>query len=110
METPDITPVQKLATGAVALLGAVLTALTAFGVDLTTEQVTAVLGLGTALGGFLVIADAVIRHGRAGLAATQASIDYDAYKENVYKENAQMAHALAASIGAGPEAEGDVSS
>jgi hypothetical protein len=83
VQTPDITPVQKLVASAITLLAAVLTVATSFGVDLTTEQITALLGLATALGAFFVVADAVIRHGRAGLASTQASIDYAHYSDQI---------------------------
>ena len=69
MNTPDVTTVQKLVAGGYAVLGAILALLEAFGLDLTTEQVAAVLGLYTALGAFYVIADAVIRHGRSKIAA-----------------------------------------
>lgn len=65
LKTPDVTLVQKLVAAVSALIAAGLAALQAFGVDLTTEQVTSIVGLWTALASVFVIADAIIRNGRA---------------------------------------------
>ena len=71
LQTPDVTLVQKLVAAGAGLVGAVLTALAAFGVALDAAQISAILGLYTALGGVFVIADAVIRNGRAKMMATK---------------------------------------
>ena len=65
LSTPDITLMQKLVGAVSALIVAGLAVAQAFGADFTVEQSSAILGLWTALGGILVIADAVIRNGRA---------------------------------------------
>lgn len=65
MQTPDVTPIQKIVGAATVLIASVFTLLTAFGVDISAGQQAAVLGFVTSLGGFFVIADAVIRHGRS---------------------------------------------
>lgn len=74
MQTPDITPIQKLVGAVVTVIGSLLTLLTAFGVELTAEQSGAILGFVGALGAAFVIADAVIRNGRARALANPESI------------------------------------
>lgn len=64
MQTPDITKAQIL-----ALIQAVLALAIAFGVDLSTEQQTAILGLAGAVAVVLPIADAIIRNGRSRIVA-----------------------------------------
>lgn len=59
-KTPDITPAQV-----VAVVGSVIGALVAFGVDITQAQTDAVLQLVTVVAGVLIAGDAVVRHGRA---------------------------------------------
>lgn len=66
METPDITPLQKLVTAVTFLLTSVLALVNAFDwYDISGEQGAAVLGTWTAFASVLVLADAVIRHGRS---------------------------------------------
>jgi len=65
MSTPDVTAVQKLVAAFTAVLATGLGVATSFGVNLTVDQDTKILALWAALGGFLVVADAVIRHGRS---------------------------------------------
>lgn len=60
MKTPDITPAQVI-----AIVGATLGVLTAFGLDLTEEQQQALMNLTQILATVLVGADAVIRYGRS---------------------------------------------
>lgn len=74
MNTPDVTLVQKLVGAVIAVLAALLPVLTAFGVSITTEQITAILGFATALGSAFVIADAVIRNGRSRALGNPESI------------------------------------
>lgn len=64
MQTPDITKAQVL-----ALMQAVIALVVAFGVDLSTEQQTAILGLAGAVAVVLPIADAIIRNGRSRIVA-----------------------------------------
>jgi multisubunit Na+/H+ antiporter MnhB subunit len=59
-KTPDITPAQI-----VAVVGAVIAVLVAFGVDLSKEQVDAVIQAVAVIAGVLIAGDAVVRHGRA---------------------------------------------
>lgn len=81
MKTPDITPAQI-----VALIQPFITAtiglLVAFGIDMTEVQQTAILGFTAALATIvstgLFIADAVIRAGRARVAAAQVTASSDA--------------------------------
>lgn len=79
LKTPDITPMQKLVGAVGALLLSVMALLNTFELyDITGEQSAAAMGFWTALGTALVVADAVIRNGRArsflnqpkGMAAT----------------------------------------
>jgi hypothetical protein len=65
MKTPDVTLMQKLVGAISALVVTGIGAAQAFGADLTVEQGAALLGLWTALGGVLVLADAIIRNGRS---------------------------------------------
>jgi len=60
MSTPDTTTTQ-----AIALLRAIIAVLIAFGLHLTSTQQIAILGLAATLSSSLVIADAIIRHGRS---------------------------------------------
>lgn len=73
MKTPDVTPVQKLMTALGALVAAAISVAVAFGVELTAGQITALGGAYTAFASVVVIADAVIRHGRSNVAAAQAA-------------------------------------
>lgn len=74
MQTPDVTPVQKLVAAALTVLGAGLTLAMSFGVDLTTEQVTAIGGFAAAVGSAFVVADAVIRNGRSKIVANSEAL------------------------------------
>lgn len=66
LATPDVTPMQKLVGAVGGLLVSVMGVVKVFGIyDITGEQSAAVLLFWTSLGGVLVIADAVIRNGRA---------------------------------------------
>lgn len=65
LATPDITLMQKIVGAVTALIVAVLGLAQAFGWEITATQNGAILSLWTALGGILVIADAVIRNGRS---------------------------------------------
>lgn len=78
METPDVTAVQKLVAGVAAAVPAIGALLIAFGVDISTEQLGAVSGAILALGAVYVLADALIRRGRASVeAARVAEKPYD---------------------------------
>ena len=59
-KTPDITPAQV-----VAVVGAVIGTLVAFGVNISQQQTDAVIQLVTVVSSLLLVSDAVIRHGRA---------------------------------------------
>lgn len=72
MATPDVTPIQMLGGGALALLGAIFGVFAAFGHALTGEQTIAISGLVTAFVSVAVVADAVIRNGRSRIAAAKA--------------------------------------
>lgn len=66
LQTPDITAIQKLVAAGLVLLGAVLALVNAF--DWTTidaGEATAITGVYTAFGSVLVLADSIIRNGRA---------------------------------------------
>lgn len=65
MNTPDVTPVQKLVAAFIVLATATMTAMAAFGVDLTTAQITGLIGVFSAVGGLFVVADAYLRGQRA---------------------------------------------
>lgn len=66
LSTPDVTPIQKLVGAVGAVLIAGMGVIEAFDFyEITGEQSAAVLGFWTALSSVLVIADAVIRNGRA---------------------------------------------
>lgn len=66
MDTPDITPLQKFVTGVTLLLTSILGLVNAFDwYDISGEQGVAILGVWTTLASVLVLADAVIRHGRS---------------------------------------------
>jgi hypothetical protein len=71
LATPDVTPVQKLVGAFTLVLATGLAAATSFGVNLSVDQDTKILALWGALGGFIVIADSIIRHGRAQAAAAK---------------------------------------
>jgi len=60
MNTPDLTKAQLL-----VLARTIIGVLVAFGVSLTTGQQTALLALVGVLGSTTLLADAIIRHGRA---------------------------------------------
>jgi len=60
LKTPDITPAQV-----VAVVGAALGALVAFGAPITHAQSEAVLTLVTVVASVLLVSDAHIRNGRA---------------------------------------------
>lgn len=64
METPDITKAQV-----VALLQAIIALAVAFGVSLSAEQQTALIGLAGAIAVVLPLADAIIRNGRSRIYA-----------------------------------------
>jgi uncharacterized membrane protein YoaK (UPF0700 family) len=73
MKTPDITSVQVIAI-LQPFVTATLGLLVAFGIEMTNQQQTAVIAFTASLAAFvsgtLVIADAIIRSGRAKAAAT----------------------------------------
>jgi hypothetical protein len=69
MKTPDVTPIQYLGASALILLGSAYGLLSAFGHPLTGEQTIAITGAATAFTTVAVAADAVIRSGRAKIAA-----------------------------------------
>ena len=82
MQTPDITPMQKLVGAGVAVLASLLTLLAAFGIDLTAAQQAAILGFAGTVGSALAIADAIIRHGRSrNLANPEAIAQQHRYNE-----------------------------
>lgn len=68
METPDITKAQVI-----ALVQAVLALVVAFGIDLTDDQTTAIIGLAGALAVVLPLADAIIRNGRSRVYAAHVA-------------------------------------
>lgn len=74
MQTPDVTPIQKLVGAAVMVVGSALTLLAAFGIELTVAQQGAITGFVGTVGTALVIADAVIRHGRSKIAANPEAV------------------------------------
>lgn len=59
-KTPDLTAAQ-----AVAIVGAALAVLVAGGLDISQNLQDAIIHLVTVLAPFLLVSDAVIRHGRA---------------------------------------------
>lgn len=66
LQTPDITLMQKLVGAISALIVAAIACVNAFGwSEIDLIESSALIGLWTALGAVLVIADAVIRNGRA---------------------------------------------
>lgn len=65
LNTPDVTLMQKLVGAISGVIVAGIAVAQAFGADLTVEQGAAILGLWAALGSVLVLADAIIRNGRA---------------------------------------------
>lgn len=69
MTTPSVTPVQALGAALMALMFATWPVLEAFGHGLTSTQTIAITGFVTAFVAVAVAADAVIRHGRAKVAA-----------------------------------------
>lgn len=68
MKTPDITRAQTI-----AIVQAILAVLVAFGVNLSEQQQTALLGLSAAVAVVLPLADAIIRNGRAKIVAASAA-------------------------------------
>lgn len=64
MDTPDITKAQVI-----ALLQAIIALAVAFGVSLSSEQQTAIIGLAGAIAVVLPLADAIIRNGRSRIYA-----------------------------------------
>lgn len=68
MDTPDITKAQII-----ALVQAVLALVVAFGIDLTDDQTTAIIGLAGALAVVLPLADAIIRNGRSRIYAAHVA-------------------------------------
>jgi hypothetical protein len=71
MATPDLTPAQ-LVSALVALLGA---AVVLFKLDLTQEQQAAfATAIGTIVPTAWLIADSIIRHGRASVVAAQHNL------------------------------------
>lgn len=78
METPSVTPVQKIVAAGTAVVTALFGVLNAFGVGVSDGQQAAILGFVAAIGGALAIADALIRHGRVPLAQQrEAQATYD---------------------------------
>lgn len=66
LSTPDVTPIQKIVGAVGGVLIASMGVVEAFDFyEITGEQSAAILGFWTAISGVLVIADAVIRNGRA---------------------------------------------
>jgi hypothetical protein len=66
LQTPDITLMQKVVGAVSALVVAGIALINAFGwTEIDATESAALLGLWTALGGVLVLADAIIRNGRA---------------------------------------------
>jgi hypothetical protein len=66
LATPDITLMQKIVAAVSALVVAGIALVNAFGwTEIDATESAALLGLWTALGGVLVLADAIIRHGRS---------------------------------------------
>lgn len=70
MKTPDITPAQI-----VALVGSAIALLSAFGLPLSQEQSQAILNFVQVVAPVLLASDAVIRFGRAMMAAKRLSDD-----------------------------------
>jgi hypothetical protein len=66
LETPDVTPIQKLSAAGLALLGAILTLVNAFEwAEIDAGEAAAISGAYVAFAAFALTADAVIRHGRS---------------------------------------------
>lgn len=66
LQTPDVTAVQKLIGAGLVLLAAILTLVNAFEwATIDTMEAAAITGVYTAFGGVIVVADAIIRNGRA---------------------------------------------
>lgn len=66
LSTPDITPIQKLVAAVGGLLVSGMLLVNAFDIyDISGEQSAAVVGFWTTIGSVVVVADAVIRNGRA---------------------------------------------
>lgn len=66
LATPDITPIQKLVAAIGAVIVALMGLINSFDIyDISGEQSAAALGFWVALGGVIVLADAIIRNGRA---------------------------------------------
>lgn len=65
LATPDVSAIQKLVGAITILIASGLTAATSFGVPLTVDQDTKLLGVWAALGAVIVLADSIIRSGRS---------------------------------------------
>lgn len=66
LATPDVTRVQQFVAAFTAVIVAAIGVVDSFGwANITVDQSAKLLGLWAALGGVAVVADAVIRHGRA---------------------------------------------
>lgn len=66
LETPDVTAVQKLSAAGLVLLGAILAMVNAFGwATIDAGEAAAVTGVYSSFAAFALIADAIIRNGRA---------------------------------------------
>lgn len=68
MQTPDITKAQII-----AIVQAIIAVAAAFGLSMSAEQQTAIIGLAGALAVVLPIADAIIRNGRAKVYAAHVA-------------------------------------
>lgn len=65
LASPDITSMQKLVGALTAVITAAVSLASSFGAHITAEQGIKIMALWAALGGFAVVADAIIRQGRA---------------------------------------------
>ena len=66
LQTPDVTAVQKLAAAGLVLLGAIVALVNAFEwADIDSGEAAAITGVYGAFASVVVLADAIIRNGRA---------------------------------------------
>lgn len=65
LSSPDITSMQKLVGALTAVITTAVSLASAFGANITAEQGIKIMALWAALGGLAVVADAIIRQGRA---------------------------------------------
>lgn len=72
MEMPDVTRVQVI-----AIVQAIIAVIVSFGVNLSDEQQTAILGLAGALAIVLPLSDAIIRNGRSRIYAASVKQNPD---------------------------------